>query len=77
MASNLQKRALPVAQYECGHFVVARKLGFTAGLPQLTLYMEGHRGEAEIELQMEIRAFQVFFQTATPSSYRNRTGRTV
>jgi hypothetical protein len=54
---RLVKRALPVARHECGHYVIARVLGFAVEGPRLQLHISGgHIGQSEIALQMSAKS---------------------
>ena len=49
----------PVASHECGHYVVARVLGFQPSrLSIVMLWPNGHRGESEISLHKELQTKQ-------------------
>jgi hypothetical protein len=53
---QLKSRALIVAQHECGHYIVARALGFDTGFCAVTVnFPIGHRGESEITLPTPLR----------------------
>jgi hypothetical protein len=50
-----RQRTLAIARHECGHYIVARSLGFHPGKLILTmLHPHGHRGESEQALHQNV-----------------------
>ena len=54
---DLKARAQRVARHECGHYIVARALGFATGFCSVTInFPNGHKGEAETTLPTALRS---------------------
>lgn len=53
-----RERAFLIAKHECGHWLMATRLGFVAHDIEITItdLVRGHRGEASITLQTELKS---------------------